>query len=95
MDFAYGYPGFPDAENKIDTLNIPQECLNALKRTGIEYIGDVLDVYVRINIGAAMDGFPRMSSVCYSVIFREIIVLDGCPWRDEIEDWLVKSVENH
>ena len=90
MVFSDCYPYFPDANTSIDTLNVPDEGMNAMKRVGIKYIGDVLDVYARLP-GPGI----RISSKCLSLIFRQVIVLDGCPWRDEIEDWLVKSVENH
>ena len=78
MIFCYGYPDFPDANTSVDTLHIPEECMKAIKRSGIEYIGDMLDVYARVGAGV-MDGFPRMSSKCISLIYREIITLEGCP----------------
>jgi len=91
MEFCYGYPGFSYADESINVLNIPENCMNVLKRTGIEYIGDLLDVYARYRLDPmSISGF---SVKCISPIFRELITIDGCPWRDEIEEWLVKWVE--
>lgn len=90
MEFCYGYPNFPSANKSIDDLNLPGECLKGLQRTGIEYIGDVLDIYARSRSGGAT-GALRISLKCYSIIFRKIISLEGCPWQDEIEDWLIRT----
>lgn len=90
MKFCYGYPEFPDANKSIEELNVPVECINAMKRVGIEYVGDMLDVFARLP----GPGF-RMSSSCYSQVFREIVSLDRCPWRNEIEKWLVDWVEKN
>lgn len=89
IEFCYGYTDFPEAQLSIDELNLPEECSNALRRTGIELIGDVLDVFARIPNVAG----PRMSSNCLSVIFRNVLSIDGCPMAEEIEKWLVEWVE--
>lgn len=91
MVFNDIYPDFPDANTSIDTLRVPEECINAMKRLGIEYVGDMLDVYARLPLPSHV----RMSSKCYSQVFRKIIALDGCTWRDEIEKWLVDWVEKN
>jgi len=70
MKFCYGYPDFPDASKSIEELSVPDECMKAMKRVGIQYVGDMLDVYARLP----GHGF-RMSLKCYSLVFREIIVL--------------------
>lgn len=91
MVFSDIYPNFPSANKSIEDLNIPDECLKGLRRTGIEYIGDVLEVYQRNRNPSLMDGFfPRMSRKCRSIIYRQIISLEGCPKQDEIKNWLVK-----
>jgi len=88
MKFAYGYPDFPDADTHIDALNLPLECSNALKRVGVEYIGDVLDIFARLP-----DSGPWMNVRCYVILFCAILQYENCPWRDDIEDWLVTRVE--
>lgn len=91
MVFNDRYPDFPDANTSIDTLNVPDECITAMKRFGIEYVGDMIDVYGRMPIG--VDVLVRMGSKCISHVFREIIVMEGCPYHDDIEKWLVEWVE--
>ncbi len=91
MVFNGLYIDFPDANTSIETLDVPEECITAMKRFGIEYIGDMLDVYRRMPIG--VDVLARMGSDCISQVYREIITFSDCPWRGEIENWLVKWVE--
>ena len=88
MRFCYGYPDFPCADTPIDDFDIPDECRRKLIRTGIEYIGDVLDVYARIHEGPPMDGFPLMGDECYTVIVQKLIAIDCWPWPEETARWL-------
>lgn len=89
MDFGYGYPDFPCANNSIDDLDIPDECLQMLKRTGLEYIGDLLDVFARIHTSIGlMDGFPRMNAKCYAATVRALVEFGCWPWPEESSRWL-------
>lgn len=90
----YDYQGFPCADESIDILQLPVECSNSLKRTGIEHVGDILDMYARIRTDTAIVNGIRMSLECYSTVFRKLIAIDCCPWRNEVETWLIKWVEN-
>jgi hypothetical protein len=87
IEFCYGYPDFSEAQLSIDELNLPYECSNALRRTGIELIGDVLDVIARIFLAGGM-GAPRMSPQCYPIVLRTLLSVDGCPMREEMQQWL-------
>jgi len=82
-----GYPDFLEAQWKVEKLNLPRECYNALKRTGIEYIGDVLDFGKRIVSGGSI-GTLRMDGACYSIILRALLSIESCPMREEFESWL-------
>jgi len=81
------YSDFPEAQWKIEKLNLPIECYNALKRTGIDYIGDVLDFGLRIVSGGSI-GTLRMDGACYGTILRILLSIDSCPMREEFEHWL-------
>ncbi len=83
------YPNFPEAQWKIEKLDLPVECYNALKRTGIEYIGDILDWVSRV-LDAMTSGSFRMSASCYPIIFRSLLAFDNCPMREDMEKRLAK-----
>lgn len=91
MEFGYGYPDFPEAQWKIEKLNLSIKCYNALKRTGIEYVGDLLDVYARYRLDPMTMSWLRIE--CISPVFRNLIAIEDCPWHKEIEEWVVKWIE--
>ena len=81
--FSERYPDFPCANNSIDELVIDEECKNQMKRLGIEYIGDILDDWVRVR--DAHIGSPRFKWECRVQTYLHLEQIGCWLWKHDLE----------